>query len=191
MDSQRELTVGNQINPWLLSTNLQGAHVDVYEQSRLLWCKPHNLDEDDEDAEDAIEIMHEQMQVPEMEAEANLSSFQRMTSRATPTELSPSARTYQSTRLSAQEFCSPFMNIRSQTCELYSSRKRHQLPLGPSLSRWTPTANLVNCKAKSSSLESLEGARKPGLLKRLMGRNGTPPTRTNSESSGRAIVTRR
>uniref|UniRef100_A0AB39A5F0 P4 n=1 Tax=parsley polerovirus TaxID=3238334 RepID=A0AB39A5F0_9VIRU len=185
MDLQRD---PQETNPWLLSTHLQDAHVDAYEQSRLLWCKPLNLDEDDEDGEDAMVVAHEQWVNPEEELIANNSCFRRTTSRATPTEQLPSARTYQTIQLSVQEFSKPSMSIRSQTCELYSSRKPHQPPAGRSLTSWTPTASLLASQVRSTSSEQQKVVRKPGLLKRLTGRSGTPLRRTNSGSSTKEMV---
>ncbi|DAZ87630.1 TPA_asm: P4 protein [Trachyspermum ammi polerovirus] len=181
MDLQEE---HKESNPWLLSTHLGGAHVDAHNQSRSLWFQPPPMDEDDEDAEDAVLVAHEQWAHPEAELVANNSCFRRTISRATPTATSPSARTYQTTQLSVQDCYGPSMSIRSQTCELYSSRKPHPLPPVRSLTSWTPTANFLRFQAKSSSSGSPKADKRPGLLKRLTGRNGTPLQRTNSDSYG-------
>lgn len=187
MDSRRDR---EEYDPWLLSTSLQSAHVNQFDQSRSLWFEPNEIDVDDEDAADAVEIFHEQLVDPEEQSFASLSSLQRTTSRATPTPNSPSARTYRTTQLSATEFSRHSMSIRSQCCKLYTSRKPHPLPVAPSLTRWTPTATLIASKAQSTSSASQRMERKPGLLKRLMGSNGTQLQRTNSGSSIKEIALR-
>ncbi|AAU04783.1 movement protein [Carrot red leaf virus] len=184
MDSPREQ---QELNPWLLSTHLQGAHVDVHGLSQSLWYKPHELDEDDEDAEDAALVTHEQWEDPEAESVARSLCFRRTTSRAAPVESSPSARIYQTTLLSAMDYSRHSTNIKSQTCEYVTSRKPHQPPVARSLMSWTPVVNSINFRAQSTNSGSSRMVKPLGALKRLMGRSGTPLRRTNSGSSGREM----
>nr|WIL96162.1 movement protein [Carrot polerovirus 1] len=187
MDFQRD---HEEFDPWLLSTNLRNAHVDLFDQSRSLWYAPNVLDEDDEDAANAMAITHEQLADPEEQLFASIMNFQKTTSRATPMEGSPSARTYQTTQLSARELSKHSMSIRSQSCRLFLSRKPHPPQEAPSLTSWTPTASLIASKVNSTNSASREMERKPGPLKRLMGSIGTPLTRTSSRSSTREIAKR-
>nr|WIL96169.1 movement protein [Carrot polerovirus 2] len=155
MDLQRD---PEESNPWLLSTHLRGAHVDVFNQSKSLWLQPLQLDEEDEEGGDAVSVTHEQLADPETESYGNSSLFRKTVSRATPLGASPSARIYQSTQLSAKEYSHRTMNIRSQTCEYIISRKPHLPQPVQSLMSWTHTVNRPNLRVESSSLESQTGS---------------------------------
>nr|SCO64863.1 P4-MP [Wild carrot red leaf virus] len=187
MDSRRDHEEPDP-SPWLLSTHLQGAHAGPFALSQQLWFKPHQLGDDDEDEEDAVTVTHERWEDPEQDLIANNSCFQRTISRTTPTDTCPSARTFQTTRLSAQDYSRHSMNIKSQTCEYYLSRKPLLLPEARSLTKWIPTVDSLHYPARSTSLGSPKTGRGRGLLKILTGRNGTPQMRTNSGSSGKEMA---
>lgn len=177
MDSLRQIS--NRSNP-----EEEDVRVDESELSglsRWLWCKPINPDGavDDEDEE----IVALQEEYSDQEAFATNSCFQRTTSKAIHPESSSSDRIWQSTRLSAKDYSTRTINIRSRTFEYSTSRKPLQLCPAPLLTSWTPVANSLRSNQNSENSRSQETHQRRGLLGKLMGKSGKTPRRTSSSSS--------
>ncbi|QFP12732.1 P4 [Ornithogalum virus 5] len=139
------------------------ASSGVGQLSQSLWSQdPTRFDAVD----DEEEILHveEQMQLQEEEALVKHSFSRRMTSRATPLEVSPSGRVFQSVQHSRQEFSKPTMSIVSHSVLWSSSPK--PLPRRPvqSLMSWMHTAKSPPSPRKLTSSESPKEGR--GALRR-------------------------
>nr|ASK86328.1 movement protein [Cereal yellow dwarf virus RPS] len=123
------------------------------ERSRWLWSLPV-AQPGEEDAEDQLVLGEEELQDQEAEAVARHSFSQRIRSQATPLEVSPSGRLYQSIRHSRMEYSRPTMNIRSQVVSYNSSPRPLQPQPVPSLMSWTPIANHLHSHRRLTSSPS-------------------------------------
>lgn len=123
------------------------------ERSQWLWSLP-TAQPGAEDADDQLVLGEEELQDSEEEAVARHLFSQRTHSRATPLEVSPSGRLYQTIRHSRMEYSRPTMNIRSQIVSYSSSaRPLPQQPV-PSLMSWTPIAKHLHSHQRSTSSAS-------------------------------------
>nr|AAZ93699.1 putative movement protein [Cereal yellow dwarf virus RPV]ABL67532.1 17k protein [Cereal yellow dwarf virus RPV]ABL67535.1 17k protein [Cereal yellow dwarf virus RPV]ABL67541.1 17k protein [Cereal yellow dwarf virus RPV]ABL67598.1 17k protein [Cereal yellow dwarf virus RPV] len=123
------------------------------ERSQWLWSLP-TAQPGAEDAEDQLVLGEEELQDSEEEAVARHLFSQRTHSRATPLEVSPSGRLYQTIRHSRMEYSRPTMSIRSQVVSYSSSaRPLPQQPV-PSLMNWTPIAKSLRSHQPTISSQS-------------------------------------
>ncbi|WBK56461.1 P4 protein [Triticum yellow stripe virus] len=129
------------------------AGMQLHERSQWLWSQPMALP-GEEDVDDQCVVGEEELQDSEEEAVARHSFSQRTQSRATPLEVSPSGRLYQSIRHSRMEYSRPTMNIRSQIVSYSSSPRPLQPQQAPSLLSWTPIANHLRSLQRSTSSPS-------------------------------------
>nr|ULB38296.1 P4 protein [Wheat yellow dwarf virus] len=129
------------------------AGMQLQERNQWLWSQPM-AQPGEEDVDDQCVVGEEELQDSEEEAVARHWFSQRTQSRATPLEVSPSGRLYQSTRLSRMEYSRPTMSIRSQIVS-YSSSPRPLTPQpAPSLMSWTPIARHLRLPQRSTSSQS-------------------------------------
>nr|AAB70926.1 putative movement protein [Barley yellow dwarf virus PAV] len=123
------------------------------ERSQWLWSLP-TAQPGAEDAEDQLVLGEEELQDSEEQAVGRHLFSQRTHSLATPLEVSPSGRLYQTIRHSRMEYSRPTMNIRSQIVSYSSSaRPLPQQPV-PSLMSWTPIAKHLHLGQQSTSSRS-------------------------------------
>lgn len=123
------------------------------ERSQWLWSLP-TAQPGAEDAEDQLVLGEEELQDLEEGVAARHSFSQRTHSLATPLEVSPSGRLYQTIRHSRMEFSKHTTNIRSQIVSYSSSaRPLPQQPV-PSLMSWTPIVNHRSLGQQSTSSRS-------------------------------------
>nr|ALB25027.1 movement protein [Barley yellow dwarf virus GPV] len=125
----------------------------LQERSQWLWSLP-TASPGEEDADDQLVVGEEEFQDQQEEAMARHSFSQRIHSRATPLEVSPSGRLYQSIRHSKMEYSRPTMNIRSQIVSYSSSPRPLQPQPAPSLMSWTPIASHLHSRQRSTSSQS-------------------------------------
>nr|P10471.1 RecName: Full=Movement protein P17; Short=MP; AltName: Full=17 kDa protein; AltName: Full=MP17 [Potato leafroll virus]CAA32107.1 unnamed protein product [Potato leafroll virus] len=133
------------------------------EFSQWLWSRPLG-NPGAEDVEEEAIAAQEELEFPEDEAQARHSCLQRTTSWATPKEVSPSGRVYQTVRLSRMEYSRPTMSIRSQASYFSSSARPLPPPPAPSLMSWTPIAKYHPSSPTSTSSKLRRAA--PKLIKR-------------------------
>nr|UWK36190.1 movement protein [cacao leafroll virus] len=131
------------------------------------WCKPLDLEEDEED--DELQVGHEYWEDPEEGATASHLSFQRLTSRVTQKGRLNSDRVWRNVHHSQMEFSLPSTSIRSQVPVCSSSRRPLQRHQAPSLMSWTPIASLMSSKAISNASESPKQGRFRGGRDKLTG----------------------
>nr|AIZ77387.1 movement protein [Brassica yellows virus]AJL34497.1 movement protein [Brassica yellows virus]QBY26424.1 P4 protein [Brassica yellows virus] len=166
----------------------QGAFSEI---SQWLWSKPlgqHNADQDDDEE---VTTGQEELFLPEEQVRARHLFSQKTISREVPAEQSRSGRVYQTARHSLMECSRPTMSIRSQWSFWSSSPRPLPKTPVPSLTSWTRTVNSTLSPPQLTN----SGSQSPGggRLQRLSSTewNGTTLPRTNSGSSGKAMVLHR
>nr|UID85579.1 P4 [Cotton leafroll dwarf virus] len=169
-------------------------HVDatgVGKISQWLWSRPLGTHNAEEDEDEEVVVGQEEAFLADQELRARHLFSQKTISREVPAEQSRSGRVYQTAQLSAMECSRPTMSIRSQWSYWSSSPRPLQPPPVRSLTSWIHTVN----SAPSPQQLTNSASRRTGgnSLRRLlsMGRNGTTPPRTSSNSYTREMVPRR
>nr|ALL26146.1 ORF5 [Turnip yellows virus] len=168
-----------------------GKHDALSALSQWLWSKPlgqHNADQDDDEE---VTTGQEELFLPEEQVRARHLFSQKTISREVPAEQSRSGRVYQTARHSLMECSRPTMSIRSQWSFWSSSPRPLPKTPVPSLTSWTRTVNSTLSPPQLTN----SGSQSPGggRLQRLSSTewNGTTLPRTNSGSSGKAMVLHR